>query len=607
MYFAPHLQRIKLLQPFVGRLLLGLFFMVLAVAIQLAYPKVLAYSIDHINTWKNSDWYGQLALIMLAVIIIQAIATTLRYYIFESTGYMIVTKVRQQMYGALIQQNISYYDRHHVGELTNRLAVDVEVLHNTLTMGLAIALRCFCVAVGGVVMLLVISPALTLILLFFIPASLLMGEWAGKKFQHLSKEIQRSQAECGKVANEHFTHIRLVHAFNQHKTALAKYARACSQALSISVTSTRFLAMFRGASSLLIYLALLFTLWLGARLINQGALTIGELTSFILYASMVTDSASAISDFWSDWMHTIGATEKVFEIISSQPRKTGTAPEKLHLHGNIAFEEVTFAYPERAEKLALDGISFKVCAGEKVALVGASGAGKSTIANLILGFYLPNQGRILFDNTYETHAEMAAIREHIAIVEQEPSLFSGTIFENIAFAVTDYEVSQAEVVEVAKLAYAHEFIESFPDGYHTIVGERGVQLSGGQKQRIAIARALLRNPKILILDEATSALDAASESQVQAALEQLMAGRTTLIIAHRYSTIVKADRILVLEHGSIVQQGSHAELITEQEGLYFSLMQHQLAEYRPSCQRSLEGEKIATYDQPILIVNRYND
>lgn len=576
MNFTPHLQRIKLLQPFVGRLLLGFFFMALAVAIQLAYPKSLAYFIDHINTWKNGDWYGRLALIILGMIIIQTIATTLRYYIFESTGYMIVTKVRQQMYGALINQTISYHDRHHVGELINRLASDVEVLHNTLTMGLAIALRCFCVVLGGVGMLLILSPALSLILLLFIPASLFIGKWAGKKFQHLSKEIQQSQAQCGKVANEHFTHIRLVHAFNQHKTALVKYAKACEQALSISVASTQFFALFRGVSSLLVYLALLFTLWFGARLINQGVLTIGELTSFILYASMVTDSASAISDFWGDWMRTIGATEKVFEIISSEPAKRDVVHKKLNLHGDIALENVKFAYPERPEKLALDGINSKFCAGEKIALVGASGAGKSTIANLILGFYLPNQGRVVFDNNYETCVDMAAIRENIAIVEQEPSLFFGTIFENIAFAVTDHEVSQTEVIEVAKLAYAHEFIESFPYGYQTMVGEHGMQLSGGQKQRIAIARAFLRNPKILILDEATSALDAASESQVQKAMEQLMVGRTTIIIAHRYSTIVKADRILVLEQGKIVQEGKNAELMLQQDKLYFSLMRHQL-------------------------------
>lgn len=576
----PHVQRLKLLKPFLGRLFVGLLFMAFAAAIQLAYPKALSYFIDNISTPRSAHWYRTLALIMFAVITIQAISTTLRYYIFESTGYMVVTKIRRQLYEALINKSIGYYDGHNVGELTNRLSADVEVLHETLTMGLAIALRCFCILVGGVIMLLTISPALSLVLLFFIPASLLLAKWAGKNISSRANDIQRSQAGCGKVAHEHFTNIRLVHAFNQHKTAIAKYLLATENALSVSVASTRLFAAFRGGSSFLVYLALLLTLWLGANLIEKGTLSLGELTGFILYAGMVTASASAISDFWSEWMRTIGATEKIFEIIASVPESSKNKREKKYLKGNIEFKNVIFSYPERAEKAALNAISFSVSAGEKVALVGSSGAGKSTIANLVLGFYLPDKGDVIFDQIHSTGLDNTEIRNNIAIVEQEPSLFSGTIFENIAFAVSERNAELSEVIEVAKLAYAHDFIQSFPEGYNTIVGDRGVQLSGGQKQRIAIARALLRNPKILILDEATSALDSASELQVQQALDKLMDGRTTIVIAHRYSTIVKADRILVLDRGTITQQGAHSELILQQDGLYFYLMENQLSQYQ---------------------------
>jgi ATP-binding cassette, subfamily B, bacterial len=583
----PHLQRLMLLRPFIRRLLVGLVFMGFAAAIQLAYPKVLSYFIDNIGTLKSGHAYGPLLMIMLVVMFIQAISTTLRYYIFESTGYMVVTKIRRQLYGALINKKIAYYDGHNVGELTNRLSADVEVLHETLTMGLAVALRCFFILIGGIVMLITISPALSLILVFFIPASLLLTRWVGKNISDQANEIQRSQADCGKVAHEHFTNIRLVHAFNQHRTAITKYFRVTENALAISMAGTRLFAVFRGGSSFMVYLALLFTLWFGAGLIEKGELSIGELTSFILYASMVTDSASAVSDFWGEWMRTIGATEKIFEIIGTLPVNPLASAEKKQLKGNIDFENVVFSYPERAEKKALNAISFKVPAGEKVALVGASGAGKSTIANLILGFYLPDEGRVVFDHAHSTCVDMVGIRNNIAIVEQEPSLFSGTIFENIAFALSERDAELSEVIEAAKLAYAHDFIQSFPNGYDTIVGDRGVQLSGGQKQRIAIARALLRNPRILILDEATSALDSASELQVQQALDQLMTGRTTIIIAHRYSTIVKADRILVLENGRILQQGSHAELILQQDGLYLHLMENQLSQYR-----SLAGNEV---------------
>ncbi|WP_256077433.1 ABC transporter ATP-binding protein [Massilia sp. YIM B04103] len=575
----PHLERLQLLRPFAGRLALGLFFMVLTVMVQLAYPKAIAYFIDGMSEKKSESWFIMLGALMLGVFILQAIATTLRYYLFESTGYMIVTRIRRQLFGALIGKKISFFDRHNVGELSNRLTADVEVLHETLTMGAAISLRCLCILIGGVTMLLIISPALTLMLAFFIPASLLLSHWAGKRIRKHSRNMQQSQADCGKTAYEHLANIRLVHAFNQGRTAARRYGQSTEDALKVSLSTTRMMAAFRGWSIFLVYMSLLVTLWFGAKLILQDALTIGELTAFILYSTMVTDAASAVTDFWSEWMRTIGATERIFELIGEQ-EAAAPAVAALALQGNVAFRDVVFAYPERPDKLALRGISFTIAAGEKIALVGASGAGKSTIASMLLGFYEAQQGSIGFDGTVLTPANASAMRDNIAIVEQEPSLFSGSIYENIAFAVSEREVALAEVMAAAKLANAHDFIQAFPQGYETIVGERGVQLSGGQKQRVAIARALLRNPRILILDEATSALDSASEVQVQNALDKLMAGRTTIIIAHRYSTIVKADRILVLEQGRIAQQGSHRELMQDTAGLYHYLMENQLAQYK---------------------------
>ena len=581
----PHLQRLQLLRPFAPRLCAALCVMAVTVAIQLIYPRALSYFIDNVNTQRSSAWYTGLALAMLAVLTAQAAASTLRYYLFETTGYMIVTRARRLLYGALMRKPIGFYDRHNVGELTSRLSADAEVLHDTLSTGLPIALRSLFVFIGGTVMLLTISPSLSLILVFFVPATMLLAKWGGKSLRGLSGDIQGSQAECGKVANEHFANIRLVRAFNQHRTAIARYFTASERSLRVSVSATRMFAAFRGMSSMLVYLALLATLWFGARMIGRGELTIGELTAFLVYANMVSESAGAVSDAWSDWMRTIGATARVFEMMedagdaadASDAAGAGAAAGTGRLAGHIRFSGVSFHYPERLERCALDSVSFTVEVGEKIALVGPSGAGKSTIAAMLLGFYAPDSGKISFDGVDAAMLGGTAVRANIAIVEQEPSMFSGSIYENIAFAVPDREASLEEVQRAAGAAHAHDFIAAFPNGYDTIVGDRGVQLSGGQKQRVAIARALLRDPAILILDEATSALDSASELQVQQALDRLMEGRTTIIIAHRYSTIVKADRILVLDQGRVVQQDSHRELMQHEAGLYYQLMEHQLS------------------------------
>lgn len=564
------------MRPFAWRMAAGVLCMALAVVVQLASPRALAWFIDHIGKEQAAQWYATFFLAVLGVLVLQAAATTLRYYLFESTGYMIVTRIRRQVYAALLRQPVAFFDKHHVGELTTRLAADVEQLHDTLSMGLAIALRCLCIVAGALAMLLAISPPLCLVLLCYAPLSILLGNWAGGKLKQRARDIQRSQAECGKVAHEHFANIRLVRTFGQYRGAVSRYEEATEAALRTAVSSTRLFGLYRGVASFLTYFALLLTLWFGARLIGQGALSIGELTAFVVYAAMVTESAGMINDFWADWVRTIGATERLFDILSSAPPPE-PALDGPALEGQFSFEGVSFRYPERAQHLALDKVSFSVDAGQKIALVGASGAGKSTVASLLLGLYELDEGRVLFDGCQRAAHEA---RAGIAIVEQEPALFSGTIADNIAFGLPGRSATRDEVVAAARLANAHDFIATFPQGYDTVAGERGVQLSGGQKQRIAIARALLRNPAILVLDEATSALDAASEMQVQAALERLMEGRTTVIIAHRYSTVVKADRILVLQEGRIVQQGRHEELLRQRDGLYHHLMQHQLGQYR---------------------------
>ena len=572
---SAHLERLRLLHPVRWRVAAGLTCLVLSVLIQLAFPKAIAYFIDHIDALARSGIPGEMVALMAGAVLLQAIASTLRFYLLDSSGHLVITRLRQRLFDVLINQPVSFFDKHHVGELTSRMSADVQGLNESLTMGAANVMRSVCVFVIATAMALSLSPSLSLVLLLFVPASIYMGKRAGASYRAGGREIQNALAASSKVAHEHFSHVRLVQAYNQQGGALAKYTAGTQRLLDVLLIRTRSLAIQRGVSSLLLLAALLATLLLGAHLIGQGKLSVGDLTAFVIYSSLASQSADAISEFWSSWMRTIGATDRIFELLRAQ-RAPAPPPKHPALTGRIVFQDVVFAYPERTRAPALKAINLAIAPGQTVALVGASGAGKSTIASLILGLYQPDAGRLLFDHLDAAALDVAHLRSQMAIVEQEPSLFSGSIAENIAFALPGRDVPLAEVMAAARQAHAHDFITAFPDGYDTLVGERGVQLSGGQKQRIAIARALLRDPAILILDEATSALDSANEKLVQQALDTLMEGRTTIVIAHRISTIIKADRIFVMDQGVIAQQGNHAQLLLQEEGPYYQLMRHQL-------------------------------
>ncbi|WP_229211492.1 MULTISPECIES: ABC transporter ATP-binding protein [unclassified Duganella] len=580
MNFQPHLERLRLLYPVRRQVAAAVFFMALGVGVQLLLPKGIAYFIDHVNELNLASISWPVVGLGLGWIAVQVVASTLRYYYFERSGHLIINGIRRRLFDVLINQPVSFFDRHHVGEISSRLSSDVQSLHQALAMGGANALQSLCMFGGGVTMLLTISPALSLMLLVLVPANLYFGKVSGANYRDYAKLVQTSMADSNRVAQEQFTHVRLVHAYNQQAGASASYAEASRRLLEVALAGVRLQSAFRGGLSVLDYGALLASLVLGAWLIGRHALSVGDLMAFVIYSTMVTQAAAALSEFWNMWMRSMGATERIFEIMRTHQPPAASRPQAPP-SGQLGFEDVVFSYPERPGVRALDRVGFVIAAGEKVALVGASGAGKSTIAALVLGHYQPLGGRLMFDGVAASELDLAAVRRGIAVVEQEPSLFSGSIAHNIAFAVPERQVSLAEVMAAAKLAHAHEFIQSFPQGYDTLVGEHGVQLSGGQKQRIAIARALLRDPGILILDEATSALDAASELQVQGALDRLMEGRTTIIIAHRFSTIAKADRILVMDQGRVVQQGSHEQLARQQDGAYFKLVKDQMLALRP--------------------------
>lgn len=566
-----HASRFKLIKEFRWRLVTGMLVMLLTIVLQLSLPKFAAYFIDNFQSLVSQQQLWQYILLVAAIVIIHAFSSAARYYIFESTGLLIVKKARNLMHRALTRNAVAFYDSNSAAELASRLSTDVEQLQDTLTMGLAISIRSLCVLVGCIIMLLYLSPILSVCLLPILPLQFYFSRWLGNNVMRLSEDIQQKQAENNKLGFEHLSNIRLIHAFNGQSKLQNKYQDAAQRHYQMSLSRTSLLAKVQIATVLVTYFAILLLFVVGASLISAGNMSIGELTSFVIYAGMLTACTSAIGDFWNSWMNALGATSRVFSFIE-QNKNDDDGTTTLTVSGDISFSNVCFSYPSRPGKQVLHDISFNIAAGKKVALLGRTGSGKSTIVNLLLGFYQCDDGSIHYDDIRLSETNIKALRQNIALVEQEPAMFSGTIRENIAFAACR-DVSESDIIAAAEQAYAMEFITKLPQGLDTIVGERGLQLSGGQKQRIAIARAIIRDPKILILDEATSALDAQSERWVQKALQAVMQERTTIVIAHRLTTIETCDDIVLLKDGEIVQHGSYRELSKVADGPFCQLMQ----------------------------------
>lgn len=580
----PHLRRLKLVKPYIGLVLLGFLMLLITVGTQLTLPRVISYFIDHAATPQDPDWMVMPFVLFFVMLIVYCMTSALRFYLFEYTGSMIVNDLRKQLYDCMIQKEIGFFDMNKSGELTSRLVADIDALKTALNTSIGSVVRALLVGIGSITMILTLSLHLSTIVLFAVPTSTLLAKWLGEKMRKKSKALQESLSQSVHIAQESFSNIRVIHAFNQEKKASKAYATATGTVLENSLGNAKLMATFQGMSTFSTLVFLLIILLVGAIQIAQGTMSMGELTGFVMYAAMVVSSVGSVSSLWGLWMRSYGSTERVFELIDESAEsafhKEGTS-KPVQLQGQVEFEGVEFAYPGRKEKTVLHSFNLTIHAGEKVALVGPSGAGKTTVINLLLGFYQPTAGTIKLDGTASHQLDLKDIRDSIAIVEQEPVLFSGTIAENIGYALSNPNDHLDEIRHAASVANAHDFITHFPSGYDTPVGEKGTQLSGGQKQRIAIARAILKNPKILILDEATSALDSESEMLVQDALEKLMYGRTTIMIAHRYSTIVKADKLVVLDQGQLIEYGEHEDLFEDETSLYHKLMRHQLSEGPP--------------------------
>lgn len=564
--FKRSLRIFKYIKPYIGVFTIGLFFLFVTGATALAFPKLLGNMIDASKETSIDD-INRIALILLVVFIFQSIASYFRIYTFSYVTEKALGKMRLDVYQHVIKLPMTFFSSRRVGELNSRISSDVELLNTTFTITIAELLRQIIIIIGGVIFLSTISGKLTLGMLSIVPVVAISAVIFGKYIKGFSKQTQAKIAESNVIVEETFQGIANVKSFANERFEITRYANDIKEVVSLAIKGAKWRGAFASFIIFCIFGSIVAVVWYGAILVQGGELSIGELISFILYTVFMGASIGGIAAQYAQVQKAIGATENLMDLLDENAEEINTQESKsIKINGDIEFSNVSFNYPSREDVTVLSDVSFSAKSGQLIAVVGPSGAGKSTIASLLFRFYDSKSGSIKIDNKLVTDYAITELRNEMAIVPQDVILFGGTIQENIAYGKPNAALE--EIKRAAEQANAKEFIEKFPEQYDTIVGERGVQLSGGQRQRIAIARAVLKDPSILILDEATSSLDSESEKLVQNALEKLMKDRTSIVIAHRLSTIRKADKILVLENGQIKESGTHEELIAYEKGTY---------------------------------------
>jgi ATP-binding cassette subfamily B protein len=522
--------------------------------------------------WDNVDL---VALLLVGLLAIQAALNFFQTIWLTGVGERSLADLRRDTFGHLIMLPMSFHVRRRVGELASRLAADLTQIQGTLTEAFPQLLSQICIFIGGITLIAITSLHLTLVMMASLPVLIAIAVFYGRRIRRNSRQAQDRLADTNVVVEETLQNIATVKAFTNEEHERHRYRTGLDAVVAAVLRGAFFRGAFVAFITFALFGAVVLVLWYGVRLIRADQLTPGALTSFMLYTLFVAGAMGSFAGLFAQLQRTLGATQRVRELLDEQPESLAPLPaERRRLKGEVAFEDVAFAYPSRPEVEVLRAISLRAAPGQRIALVGPSGAGKSTLVALLLRFYDPQRGQIRVDARDARDYPLGELRSQMALVPQDVLLFGGTILENIGYGRPG--ATEAEIIEAARQANAHDFISSFPEGYLTRVGERGVQLSGGQRQRVAIARALLRDPAILILDEATSSLDAASESLVLQALERLMQGRTSFVIAHRLSTVRRADRIYVLSEGTTVQSGTHEELLAQPDGIYSTLTRLQL-------------------------------
>lgn len=565
---------LRYLRPYRGPFIFGLLFIALSSLTTLSFPFLLKQIVDS-SIPANAHPYspGQIALVMIGVLVLQMLFSFMRIYLFTRVGENAVADVRKDIYRRLIAMPMAFFAERRTGELSSRIAADVTQIQDTLTSSFAEILRGILTLVVGIGLILYISPKLTLLMLSVVPVVIAIALVFGRFIRKSSRDAQDRLADSNVVVQESLQGIATVKAFTSESYETGRYNRSIDAVVDLAVKNGVMRGTFASTMIFSVFGTVVLVVWYA---VHTGIPT-SSLIAFVLYTAFISGTMTGFAELFSQFQKTLGATQRVRELLQDETETVSMEAAPLTdselIGGAVRFENVHFNYPSRKEIPVLRGLSLEAEAGQQIALVGPSGAGKSTVAALLLQFYKPDSGEIFFDGKPASKRSLSALRRQMAYVPQDVLLFGGTIYENIAYGRPG--ATQADVEEAAGKANAHNFITAFPDAYQTMVGERGVQLSGGQRQRIAIARAILRDPKILILDEATSALDSESEALVQEALGRLMENRTSFVIAHRLSTIRNADRIVVLENGSVRESGTHGELIGMDEGLYQMLSRKQ--------------------------------
>ena len=565
-------------KPYKLRMLMAFIVLIIAAAAALALPIAIKSIVDQGYLLKQSDKTNQYFILLLAIVLVMAVFSALRFYLVMWLGERIVADIRSKLYQHILKMEPAFFEATRTGEVLSRLTTDTTLVQSVVGAGISVTLRCSFVLIGSLIMLSVTNLQLTGLILIIVSLVVLPLIIYGRKIRRLSKINQDCIAESSAIAGETFNAIQMLQSYLLEDFYSRRFNKSVEHAFATALKRLTARALLSGFAIFIVFSAIMAIIWLGGQWVQTGKITLGELSQFLIYAVMVATNSASLSEVWGDIQRAAGAMERILELLKSQPgisspkHPLSIPASKLEA---ISFNNISFNYPSRPAQQALSNFSLDIAPGETIALVGPSGAGKSTVFQLLLRFYQMQQGNITLGGIDIALADLKQLRQQIAIVPQETSIFAASVMENIRYGKP--EASENEIRAAAVAAAADEFIHRLPEGYDTFLGERGIRLSGGQRQRIAIARAMLKNAPVLLLDEATSSLDAESEKLVQDALQHLMQNRTTLVIAHRLATVLRADKIVVINRGEIVAIGNHQELL-DQKGLYARLAALQFGE-----------------------------
>jgi ATP-binding cassette subfamily B protein len=551
------------LKPYKAQVLVALLALVFTAGITLSLGQGVRMLVDQGFSAGSGDSLDQAIVIFMIMVILMAVGMYARFYMVSWIGERVSADMRQKVFNHVIELHPGYFETNLSGEIQSRITTDTTLLQTVIGSSLSIALRNTLMLIGGMTWLVITNAKLAAVVLLSVPLVVLPILIYGRRVRQLSRTSQDKIAHVGGFVGEALKNIKILQAFNHQRRDRELFSEHVEGAFDVGVQRVKQRAFLTSIAITLIFGAITVVLWMGGHDVIEGRISAGELAAFVFYAMMVAMAVGAISEVYGDLQRAAGATERLMELLHAEnllPEPENPVPLPDQVTGAVALNNVSFSYPSRPDTLAIDGLTLNLAAGGSLALVGSSGAGKSTLVDLLLRFYDVQEGAITFDGIDIKQLDPKALRANIALVPQQPVLFSSSVIENIRYGRPD--ASDEEVYAAAKSAYADEFIDRLPEGYQSFVGESGVRLSGGQRQRIAIARAILKDPKLLLLDEATSALDAESEFKVQQALERLMEDRTSIVIAHRLATVVNVDTIVVLDHGKLMATGNHQQLLS---------------------------------------------